>query len=155
MKKRKTGTILLLLALGICAFVIVIVSRFRRNAELIHRVFPEVISLKYILMLYLDENGGLPADETQLIAHGHLREIHQGADKNLWEGNGGYLSREPYWNKLYFFEDFSISYGLSVTDMELSEDVVVDKAKKTPLLIINGPGSDKYLEFYQVETLNL
>ena len=39
--------------------------------------------------------------------------------------------------------------------MELSGDVVVDKVKKTPLLIINGPGYDKYPEYYQDRTFEL
>ena len=154
-RKRKILIVIFILALGACAFIVVIVPRFIREAELTHLYFPEVRDLEYILMRYLDDNGGLPADETQLIAQGHIRKIHQGADENFWEFKGGYSLRDPSWYKLHFFEDFSISYGLTTIDMELSGDVVVDKVKKAPLLIINGPGSDKYPEFYQTQTFNL
>lgn len=159
MKIRRVLTIILVLAIGVCALLIMFARFFTREMRLIHGVFPNVISVNRIFTSYLKANSGcLPADETQLIAQGYLRKIHQGVNEIFWEENAGYIEGRQRWYKLHFFEYITIIYGLTSAELEQSGDLVIDKAKKTPLLLINGPDSDKYhkyREFYQRQTLYL
>ena len=95
-------------------------------------------NIYWMLSLYIRENNGqYPKSQDELIEKGYLRT-------QFIEGKVEYQYlvdfEEPYvWSKLYYFEKFTIDYGVNLIDLEVKDEKLYDPKSKEHIVLIDGP----------------
>ena len=139
MKRKKYK--LYVIAAILCIVSLLITFKFCIDIALYNHCYQNcAYKLPRLFIFYAKDNKGeFPKTEEDLIRSGYFRKIKRDEHVIYEYRYDNSLEMEEGWSELNYFEDFNISYGTDINDLEIRNDKLYKKSTNTPFLFFQGP----------------